>query len=400
MKNTVRIALSALLVLTLAFALASCDMLPPELQDTINGLIGGKEPECQHTETKLVAMKNREPTCKATGLGDEVCVECSAVITSGVIIPKSEEHTPGDWIVIKDADCVDAGERCKRCTVCKKQVEVEVIPVNDNHAYNWGGCPKCKGVQPESTGLKFESGGNKTAVLVGIGECKDTSLVIPSVTPDGDTVVGIAAEAFKGKATITSVIVPDTVTSIGTDAFKDTGITQATAPAAVLGGVKLATLKHVKVTGSGKIPSTCMQGASKLVSITIGEGITEIGDNAFSSCPLLNSISMPASLTKIGASAFASCTGLNTLNIGVGVVTIGERAFHNCDYLYTVTVPASVKTIGSKAFYQSPRIRTVYFENPNGWTLNGTPQDPAVLADSEQAYRILLSTEAGALVRN
>ena len=72
--------------------------------------------------------------------------------------------------------------------------------------------------EPVSEGLEFDSNGDGTAVLISIGECEDTDVVIPAYTPDGDLVVSIEANAFAG-SDITGVTIPVGITEIGRRAF-------------------------------------------------------------------------------------------------------------------------------------------------------------------------------------
>lgn len=71
----------------------------------------------------------------------------------------------------------------------------------------------------ETVGLAFQSNGDGTCQVSGIGSCTDTDIVIPLASPDGDSVTGIGNEAFFKHANITSVTISDGVTSIGKGAF-------------------------------------------------------------------------------------------------------------------------------------------------------------------------------------
>jgi hypothetical protein len=103
-----------------------------------------------------------------------------------------------------------------------------------------------------------------------------------------------------GNTSVTSVTIPNSVTSIGAQAFYN---------------------------------------CTSLTSITIGSGVTSIGDYAFSNCYSLTSITIPNSVTSIGISAFAGCTSLTSITIGSGVTSIGDYAFSSCYSLASVTAP-------------------------------------------------------------
>ena len=84
--------------------------------------------------------------------------------------------------------------------------------------------------------------------------------------------------------------------------------------------------------------------------IEIAEGVTSIGNNAFSGCPNLTFVTIPNSMTTIGNSAFIGCWSLSFVTFGNGVKTIGESAFAYCSALTSVTIPNSVTSIGFGAF--------------------------------------------------
>ena len=82
----------------------------------------------------------------------------------------------------------------------------------------------------------------------------------------------------------------------------------------------------------------------------MGNGVTSIGESAFSDCSALTSVSIPDSVTSIGSSAFSGCSGLGSATIGNGVTSIGSSAFSGCSGLTSVTIPDSVTSIGRGAF--------------------------------------------------
>ena len=85
-------------------------------------------------------------------------------------------------------------------------------------------------------------------------------------------------------------------------------------------------------------------------SVTIGKGVTKIGNNAFYMCTSLTSVVIPDSVTELGKGAFEWCDGLLTATIGKGVKTITESAFGGCCSLKDVTIGQNVTSIGDSAF--------------------------------------------------
>ena len=138
----------------------------------------------------------------------------------------------------------------------------------------------------------------------------------------------------KYKGTATNVTIPDGVTSIGDEAFyKCSSLTSITIPNSVT-----------------SIGNSVFSGCSSLTSITIPDGVTSIGDDAFYWCSSLMSITLPDSVTGIGNSAFSNCWNLTNITIPDGVTSIGEYAFYNCSSLTNITIPDGVTSISAYAF--------------------------------------------------
>ena len=90
---------------------------------------------------------------------------------------------------------------------------------------------------------------------------------------------------------------------------------------------------------------------SDIKTIVIEDGVTSIGNYAFSNCEYATSVSIPASVTSIGNSSFFYCTGISSLTIAANssLETIGSSAFY-CAGIGPISIPASVTSIGSSAF--------------------------------------------------
>lgn len=100
---------------------------------------------------------------------------------------------------------------------------------------------------------------------------------------------------------------------------------------------------------------------SAVTSVTIPDSITSIPDAAFVNCSKLTNISIPNSVTYIGFSAFNSCTSLKSITLPSSLSTIQSTAFYNCGNLETIRIPVSVTFIGNYAFAGCPSSMTVTY---------------------------------------
>ena len=98
-----------------------------------------------------------------------------------------------------------------------------------------------------------------------------------------------------------------------------------------------------------KIGYDAFSGCSSLTSIHIPNSVTSIGESAFRGCSSLTSIHIPNSVTRIGKRAFYGCSSLASVYISNSVTSIGEDAFYGCKSLTSVYISKSVTSIGSNA---------------------------------------------------
>ena len=111
------------------------------------------------------------------------------------------------------------------------------------------------------------------------------------------------------------------------------------------------------------IGNGAFSGCSFLSSIVIPDSVTSIGDGAFSGCSSLSSIVIPKSVTSIGDSAFFGCSSLSNIVIPNSVTSIGDSAFSNCSSLSSIVIPESVTSIGDRAFSGCRSLSSIVIPN-------------------------------------
>ena len=191
-----------------------------------------------------------------------------------------------------------------------------------------------------------------------------TSIVIP------DSVISIGGSTFSGCTSLAEIVIPDSVTSIGGYAFSYcTSLTEIVIPDSVT-----------------TIGESAFSGCASLAEIVVPDSVTEIGEYAFSGCTSLSKVKLPKNLTGINWGVFSDCTSLAEITVspdnknyssvdGVlfnkdgseliiypkgngrsaytvpdGVTSISGSAFSGCTSLTEIVIPDSVTTIGKSAF--------------------------------------------------
>jgi hypothetical protein len=166
-----------------------------------------------------------------------------------------------------------------------------------------------------------------------------TSVTIP------DSVTSIGNEAFYVCNSLTNVMIGNSVTNIGIDAFA--GCSSLTSIIVSAGNPSYSSLSGVLFNQSQTVLIECPGGFSG--SYAIPNSVTNIGADAFFNCTSLTSATVPNGVTSIGDAAFSGCTGLTGVTIPNGVTNIGDFAFQDCR-LTSVTIPNTVTSIGIEVF--------------------------------------------------
>ncbi len=229
---------------------------------------------------------------------------------------------------------------------------------------------------------------NKTVEVTFSGNSYDAveneysgNVVIPNTVTYNNirySVTSIGTHAFYNNG-LTSVTIPNSVTSIGSYAFYNNELTSVTIPNSVT-----------------SIGSYAFDGCSSLTEVIISNSVTSIGESAFDWCtsltkvyisdlsawckidfgnytsnPLyyakhlylngseMKNLTMPNNLTEIKSYAFFGCTSLTSVAIGDSVTSIGHYAFYGCTSLTSVTIGGSVTTIGDSAFFGCTSLTSV-----------------------------------------
>lgn len=89
---------------------------------------------------------------------------------------------------------------------------------------------------------------------------------------------------------------------------------------------------------------------SEIIHVIISDGVTSIGNRAFSDCTSLTTIDIPSTVTSIGNTAFNACGSLASVSLPSGLTSIATGLFYSCSSLTSITIPSSVASIGSQAF--------------------------------------------------
>ena len=119
-------------------------------------------------------------------------------------------------------------------------------------------------------------------------------------------------------------------------------------------------------TSDDVIGNYAFSGCRSLTSLILPSNVTSIGYSAFYGCIRLTSLTLPSSVTSIGSSAFEACYGLFSLTLPSSVTEIGESAFRGCSGLTSLTLPSSVTSIGKSAFEGCSGLTSIYvsWESP------------------------------------
>ena len=230
-------------------------------------------------------------------------------------------------------------------------VPVKSMPSPDPHFYETGTSYWDLWVN----GIYYEIKGNNAVVTFNYflygqyySDYSGNVIIPKTVSHNGETytVTAIGNDAFSGCSGLTGITLPNTITSIGKNAFYGTawyndqpdGLVYAGLVAYTYKGTMPAETSINLIDGTLGIAGSAFSGCNGLTSINIPNSVIAIGDNAFYCCSGLTSVTLPSSITSIGNGAFSGCRGLTSISIPVSVTSIGVDAFYHCTGLNTINV--------------------------------------------------------------
>ena len=187
-----------------------------------------------------------------------------------------------------------------------------------------------------------------------------TSIVIPN------SVVSIGDGAFSRCSSLSNIVIPKSVICLNGNPFSDwEGMLECLSPTFIYEDdvlfnkdkSKIISFRNQKIesyiipNSVTDIGNSAFSFCRSLTNIVIPNSVTDIGNSAFSFCRSLTNIVIPNSVTDIGNSAFSDCSSLSNIVIPDSVTAIGNFAFWGCSSLSNIVIPDSVIAIGDYAFY-------------------------------------------------
>ena len=224
----------------------------------------------------------------------------------------------------------------------------------------------------ESAGIYYNITGNNT-VEVTYSDLDHNSysgsISVPETVTNNGTeysVTKIGEYAFQRSA-VTSVSMPESITSIGQYACNECGSLETVVLPTNLDDFsgwcifrRCRNLKNIAIPENvTEIPNGTFENCLSLAAITIPQGVGEIGSNAFYGCSSLTSIEIPEGVEYLYEQVFYGCTALESVKLPQNLFQIGKNCFSNCGALSDISLPSSIEIIAEGAFQYCQNITTI-----------------------------------------
>ena len=198
-----------------------------------------------------------------------------------------------------------------------------------------------------------------------INGVKETQIKIPEgITVMKPYVFGRSWTNDETKSVLTSIQLPDTVTSIGENAFAYNHLQNINIPNSVMtigkeafAGNDFSTIEVSENVNT--INDGAFKDCKKLQKIKLPDATQNLGSILFGNCIKLTEAELPQGIENITEAMFAGCTSLTEFNVPKTVQVIGESAFSRCSNLANIKLPDQIYTIGDYAFYQCQSLKAI-----------------------------------------
>ncbi len=347
-----------------------------------------------------------EPTCFEPGTQVKECLNCTEKLTEE--IPTVGHIYEDEWTIDVSPTCTADGSKSRHCINCDDKADIIAVPATghdyseewiieieptcteDGHKYHQ--CNKCGDIKD---GTKIQALGHTmvsdVCTVCGFNSVFDiilydnyavinkylgsyTQVVIPAEY-DNLPVIGINGDAFRGCTTVTSVVIPDSVTEIGSYAFFGCSGLQSVTMSSCLKSIgdyafyNCFNLESIVFPeGLKTIGNTVFYGCKALTEVTIPDSVETVGNGAFSGCTKLRDVKIGCGINALSNSLFYNCSSIKRIVIPGGVTSVGTYTFSGCSSLDEIAVPATVTSIGASAFASCNNLKYIFYSGQEaGW---------------------------------